>query len=209
MFSWLCPCKVHCLRFCEHFISGECCENNRHKVAFSFYSIWPPTVFFDSRLSCFPTVQLQPLWWIAIVFLLISKLPYTIHLSGKHIYHKTEKKKKRKKCLTLQDRLWNHFILNSQKANQRFFSPSDNWICGLEGGQGHTVELIVNWKVITAMSVTVCEASWPASSVRWLLLLELITYTMRKKRNFFRDHFLSVTPMREFLCRDASKCSGQ
>lgn len=111
--------------------------------------------------------------------------------------------------MTLQDRLWNHFILNSQKANQRLFSPSDNWICGLEGGQGHVVELIVNWKVIAGMSVTVCEASWPASSVRRLLLLELIIYTMRKKRNFFRDHFLSVTPMREFLCRDASKFSGQ
>ncbi len=106
---------------------------------------------------------------------------------------------------TLQDRFWNHFMLNSQKANQRLFSPRDNSISGQKGGQGHVDELIVNWKVIAGMSVTVCEASWPASSVRRLLLLELKTCTMRKKIHFSRDHFLSLTPMRAFLCRDASK----
>ncbi len=35
-------------------------------------------------------------------------------------------------------------MLNSQKANQRLFSPRDNSISGLEGGQGHAGELIVN-----------------------------------------------------------------
>lgn len=190
MFSWLCPCKVHCLKFCENILFQECVAKiTRHKIAFSFYSIWPPTVFFDSSLSCFPTVQLQPLWWITIVFLLITKLP--CHSPEWKTYLSQNWKKRH--FFDMTSRLWNHFILNSQKANQSFFSPSDNWICGLEGGQGHVGELIVNWKVIAGMSVAVCEASCPACSVRWLLLLELITCTLKKKRNFFRDHFLSAS----------------
>lgn len=59
------------------------------------------------------------------------------------------------------------------------------------------------------MSVAIYKASWLAGGVRWLLLLELINHTMRKKRYFYRDLFLSVTPMGEFLCKGASECSGQ
>lgn len=149
MFSWLCPCKVHCLRFCEHFISGERWENNRHKVGSSFYSIWPPTVFFDSSLSCFPTVQLQPLWWIAIVFLLISKLPCHSPEWKTYLSQNWKKKEKEKKKTIV----W-HFKIDS--GTTFFFSPSDNWICGLEGGQGHAGELIVNWKVISQVDQSQC-----------------------------------------------------
>lgn len=173
MFSWLYPCKVHCLRFYENILFQESVKqkDNQHKIA--FYSIWPPTVFFDSSLSCFPTVQFQHLWWIAIVFLLISKLPC----------HSPESKTD----LSLQDRLRDHLILNSQEANQDSFSPSDNQIRDLEGGHGHTGELIVNWKVIAGMSVTVWEASWLAGGVRWLLAHN--SY-YEKKEDLFQRSFL-------------------